>query len=405
MNIHTMTEKFKKISRNGGTLAEARVAYILILMYLCIASVQAQTYATNKMEALSSELPVDCLPQTDSIFNCSELVTEKSLVVNYNGNNEIVHIGISLFSNETKELLSLPVCNFIERIMLELTLEQTNKDFDQKLDRLKLSLRKNGLKFGEFGFSSISDVLDEINIPARFSLLREDDKFSAVWKYNQDDEFIFMFPASRELILGTDKKESDELLNRTLFSSGRRCSEKSDATAETVAETNLTFDSERNIFTLKGADLMLAVINASTYYQKTADNAFNLLFSKDFPVESFKNLVLKNMVNMNHKLHVTHRMYGNFSPDFDMPFHEFLCYFQDEYNIFAGVSFPEPKKDPNKIKLTAVLRNKDYAYCHLLLITTTVDNIFSQGGLLTAELYSNIPQQSIRSLVGDINNK
>ena len=108
---------------------------------------------------------------------------------------------------------------------------------------------------------------------------------------------------------------------------------------------------------------------------------------------------------MNHKLHVTHRMYGNFSPDFDMPFHEFLCYFQDEYNFYAGASFPDPKKDPNRIKLTAVLRNRDYTYSHLLLITTTVENIFSQDGLLTAEFYSNIPQQSVRSLLRDINNK
>ena len=378
---------------------------IIILLLFNVTVTWAQSYSSVKMEALVSEIPDSCLPQSDSIFNCHELMKEKSLVVNYNDNHEICHLGISLFSNETKELLNLPVCNFIERMMLELVTEQSAENFDQKLDRLKLSFSKNGSTFGELGFKSISDALDGIQLPAQFSLLREDDMFAAVWIYNRNDRFVFMFPASRELILGTDKKESDELLNRTLFRSGRRCSEKNYASLDIVSEADLTYNEENGIFTKKGVEFMLAIVNSNTYYQKTEEGAFDLLFSKDFPVESFTNMVLKNMVNMNHKLHVTHRMYGNFSPDFDMPFHEFLCYFQDEYNFYAGASFPDPKKDPNRIKLTAVLRNRDYTYSHLLLITTTVENIFSQDGLLTAEFYSNIPQQSVRSLLRDINNK
>jgi len=110
------------------------------------------------------------------------------------------------------------------------------------------------------------------------------------------------------------------------------------------------------------------------------------------------------MADMNHNLHVTHRMYGNFSPDFDISLHEFLCYFKDDFELYAGVSFPDPAKDPKKMKLTAILRNKEYSYSHLLLITATEDSIFSQGGLMTADFYSNLPQRFIPRLIGDITN-
>jgi len=375
-----------------------RILVGVLLATVSITLTLAQSYSSVKMEALGSEIPEDCLPVRDGIFNCPAVIKEKSLVVQYNADHEINHLGISLFSNETKELLNLPVCTFIERIMLELVLEQSNNDLIQKLDRLRLSLQKNGRTYGESGFTSIRSVLEEIQLPAQFSLVREDNKFAAIWKYNQDDQLVFTFPVSRELIFGTDKKESDDLLNRSLFDSGRLCRENT-ITTDMVKEADLMFDSEKNIFTRKGAEFMLPVINANTYYQKKG-GVFELLFSKDFPAESFTNLVVNNMNVMNHKLHVTHRMYGDFSPDFDISLHEFLCYFMEEYDFFSAAT----SSDNKQMKLTVILRNKEYNYIHLLLVSAPVENVFSYNGLLTAEFYSNIPQQSIRRLIGDLTN-
>jgi len=371
-----------------------------MLLYINnVSPAHAQSYSSVRMEELGSEIPANCLPSVNSIFSCPELVLNKSLVVDYNDTHEISHLGISLFSNETKELLNLPVCNFIERMMLELILEQSKETFIHKLDRLKLTLSKNGLSFGESNFTSISNVLDEIHLPAQFSLVKEADMFAAIWKYNQNDQFVFTFPASRELILGTDKKESDELLNKSLFGSDRLCTENNNLLGggDVITESELEFNKEKNIFTKKGVEFILSVINSNTYYKKTG-KIFDLLFSADFPAESFTNLVVKNMGTMNHKLHVTHRMYGNFSPDFDISLKEFLCYFQDDFDFFAAVSSPDSKQ----LKLTAILRNKEYNFIHLLLISAPVENIFSQDGLLTAEFYSNIPQQNIRSLIGNM---
>jgi len=300
--------RFRNGSNDASRFRLLRLFGMMLIMLFAgnLSFTRAQSYYSVKLEALGSEIPADCLPSADSIFECPDLVKHKSIVVSYNDLQEISHLGISLFSAETKELINLPVCNFIERMMLELVLETSVDDFNHLLDRLKLDLQKNGSQFGEPGFMSLSDVLDEIQHPVQFSLLREDDKFAAVWKYKADDQFVFTFPASRELILGTDKKESDELLNKMLFENGRICVENNTLSGELIREADLSYNQEKDIFTRKGVEFLLAIVNSSTYYQKSDENAFELVFSKDFPAESFTNLVLKNMADMNHNLHVTH---------------------------------------------------------------------------------------------------
>jgi hypothetical protein len=88
MDIHTMIEKW----------------FVLLSICLLVNNfAYAQSYSSIRMEQLGGEIPSACLPPVDSVFNCPEIMKEKSLVVNYNKTHDITHLGISLFSNETKE--------------------------------------------------------------------------------------------------------------------------------------------------------------------------------------------------------------------------------------------------------------------------------------------------------------
>jgi hypothetical protein len=371
--------------------------WITILLLISVSTtIQSQSYSSRKMEEIGSEIPIICLPEVDSIFNCPKIVKGKSLVVNYNQKQEINHLGISLFSNETKELINLPVCNFIERIMLELVLGNTKENVIQKLKRSKLNIEKNGVEYGAFNFSSINNALDGIKTPAKFTLHRESERFTAVWEYNHSDQFLFSFPASRELIFGTDKKESGELLNNALFENNIPCCESSEIVDNEISKEDLFFNPDNEIFTKKGKEFLIFPINSDIYYEKR-ENTFELLFSEDFPEESLSNLIIKNTGNFNHKLHITHRMYGHFFPEFDISLNKFLCFFRNDYDIFTGVS----SVDSIKLKLTVILQNKDYNYIHLLLIEAPVANIFQSNGMLDANFYSNISQQNIKSLFAD----
>ena len=370
--------------------------WIIIPLLLAAAIAQAQTYASLKMEEIGNEIKGNCIPEVDSIFRCPDVIKGKSLIVTYNQKQEVNHLGISLFSEETKKLINYPVCTFIERIMLELVLEKTVDEAKQTLNRYKINMMRDGAEYGTLGFASLSDVLAEIRIPAKFALEKDKEQFAAIWEFSEDNHFVISFPATRDLIFGTDKKESDELLNASLFDDNIPCG-KDNLEPEQITDQDLQYDQAKNIFTKKGREFTLQFINSNTYYKKSGDS-YELLFSEDYPGESLCNLFIKDMENLNHNLHITHRMYGHFSPTFDISLHTFLCKFRDDYDIFAAVSLA----DPTELKLTVVLNNKDYNYVHLLIINTPVENIFSNEGVLNANFYSNIPQQSIRSLIDDI---
>ena len=371
--------------------------WILLLLLLGAAFMQAQTYSSLKMEEIGNEIDKDCLPMVDSIFRCPEVIKGKALIVTYNQKQEVNHLGISLFSDETKMLINFPVCNFIERMMLELVLEKTLDETKKKLDRFNISIKKNGVEYGGFNFTSLSDVLGEIRNPVKFSLQKNQAQFAAVWEFNENDQFIVSFPAIRDLIFGTDKKESDELLSNQLFEERNPCGKEENLTSEKISDNDLEYDETKDIFTKKGREFTLQFINSNTYYKKEGDS-FELLFSEDFPKESLSNLILKDIGTLNHSLHITHQMYGHFSPAFDISLQKFLCFFRDDYDIFTAVSLA----DPEELKLTVILNNRDYNYVHLLLINTSAENIFHNDGVLNAKFYSNIPQQSIKSLIGDV---
>jgi len=371
--------------------------WILIHLLFAAAFMQAQSYTSLKLEEIGNDINGKCLPEVDSIFNCPEIIQGKSLIVTYNRRQEVNHLGISLFSEETKRLINLPICNFIERLMLELVLENSEDETKQKLEWYKINLMKNGVEYGELGFTSINEALEEIQNQVKFSLHKNQAQFAAVWEYNEDNQFIISFPAIRDLIFGTDKKESDEQLSNLLFEERNPCAQARSLEADEVSENDLLFDEAKNIFTKKGREFVLQFVNSNTYYIKAGDT-FELLFSEEFPEESLSNLIIKEMGNMNHTLHIIHRMYGNFSPDFDISLEKFLCFFRNDYDIYTAVSMADPKE----LKLTVILNNKDYNYVHLLLINTSVETIFQDEGVLNANFYSNIPQQSIKSLIGDI---
>jgi hypothetical protein len=371
-----------------------RFIHIFLLLACTAPALQAQTYFSRKLAEIGELFPYRCLPETDSIFYCGKILVRKPLVVKYNLKNEIEHLGVSLFSRETKEMINLPICNFVERIMLELVLQKTKAEAVETLTDYQVQLKKNKIEYGKAGFTSIRNVLENISQPVRFTILKETN-YTVIWEYG--NELLSMsFPASRKLIFGTDKKESDEELNsRLLLSNYTSCQSRSPEIIDYTEET-FTPDIERKIVIRKGKSFLSKIINNDTYFIKS-DDQYKLLLSKEYPEESLSNLIIENLENPGLKLNITHRMYGFFSPDFEIELKDFICYFKDNFNFYTASS----GVNAGILKLTVVIHNTDFNYAHLLLITTPVENLFQENGIIKADFYSNIPQHNIKNLYAD----
>jgi hypothetical protein len=364
--------------------------FFIVCIIICFsATLQAQTFASRKLAEIAENFPQNSLPIADSIFVCPQIVQGKSLVIHYNAKKEVEHLGISLFSIQTKEMISKPVCNFIERVLLELLLQKSNDAIQNKLREYKIALVRNGSIFGTNQFNSLSRTLGDIQNPSSFGLQR-DSLYKAVWTFGNEEHLKMTFPASRELIFGTDKKESDQLLGELFGTSD--CIDLNFKEPITKQGRLVQIDNT-DLYLKKGETFLIPEINSNSYYQRT-DSTYKLAFNADYPTESLANLFVTRQIPTKLKLKITHKMYGGFTPQFMIPLERFICIFKEEFSTYSVLHH----FGTEEIKLSIVLRNRNYNYCHLLQIKTTKRQIFSENGLLDAEFYTNIPLHNIKSI-------
>jgi len=369
-------------------------AFIYIsFLFFCLASgLQAQTFASRKLAQTGEQFPKICLPTADSIFDCPQVIRGKSLVVRYNSRNEIEHLGVSLFSPETKEMINASVCNFIERMMLELLLQNSTADVQSRLRHYNIRLQQNGVDFGSGFFRSLSDVLDRIDYPTQFTLYKENSLYAAVWKFGNNETLAMIFPAQRELIFGTDKKESDTTVGELLLSDD--CDNiVVSAELEPILGENLVRIEGTELYRRKGVVFMIDNINTDIYFQRS-DSLYFLVFDPNYPTQSLANLFLTQQITNSLSLKITHRMYGRFTPEFIIPLNRFVCLFSNNFDMYCLL---QPMRD-GRIQLSVILHSQNFSYFHLLQITTNSKQIFAENGTLTANFFTNIPLHNLRNL-------
>jgi hypothetical protein len=371
------------------------VTYIFI--FGCI-PLLAQTYSSRKLSEIGEYIPGICLPVKDSIFNCPKIIKEKSLVVKYNDKNEIVHLGLSLFSQEVKEMINSPICSFIERFLLELIQQKTTAGMSKKLKEYDVSLEERKLN-GKHDISLVSllSILNKMQPSIHFTLQQTDKRYTAIWKLDNYETFVMTFPISRELIFGTNKKESDEALSELLPTS--YCNEAQKKKVEFIADEMIADPYSNKIFERKGDFFILSKLNSDICCFKSSEGKFHPVYDVNYPAISLKNLFLLPHMNTNLQLHIKHRQYSNFTPEFEMKLNDFICFFQTESNIYCHIETAEQ----DILKVYVIIHSKKFDYIHMLSVKTTVDTIFKDNGMLHAEFYSNIPQHNIKNLFSTIN--
>jgi hypothetical protein len=200
------------------------------------------------------------------------------------------------------------------------------------------------------------------------------------------------FPANRELIFGTNKKESDFQLNEVL--STQHCT---DSVITPYYFPEIVLDSihaETGFFVRKGDFFLLKQLNNNQVCKKGTNNRFYPIFDVRYPEISLKNLLLTPQLQSSLNLHVKHRMYGRFTPEFTMSVNDFTCHFQNEFNKYCFVEHTSK----NILEATLILHNRRYNYIHMLFITVTPKTLFSENGVLEADFSTNIPQDNIKNL-------
>ena len=149
-----------------------------------------------------------------------------------------------------------------------------------------------------------------------------------------------------------------------------------------------------SVYVEKGGEFSIPQINNDLFYFKN-DSVYSLVTDTSLVAMSFSNAVLAPSANQ-FTINVKHRMFGFVEQEYTIDSRDFNDYFSQGYERYFGIETLEPEN----LSGTLILYNRDEEYINLAYVTTTLDDIVN-GGKLSMDLYSFIPQHNIKTLYGE----
>lgn len=317
-------------------------------------------------------------------------VSDKKIIIECDPVTQNRHVGISLFSPESKAMIGRPICEFLERLALQLCMTPTLDEATTYLKRKNIDLSFNSKPYGSEQFKSLRRVIDAAIIPSDFQLNDSNKRFHAVFYFNLFDRLEIEFPASRELIFGTDKKTADQEIYATLLF-------PTDSIAlppHDLPPFESLYNDSTGLYVSKGKSFMLDILNENKYYTLDGKGKLKVLFSTEYPEQSVRN-VMWGITDIDPRFCVTHRMYGGYTPSFELRLSKLFQTFADDFTPYIGTQM----LDEQTLQCVIVFHNNTYHYLHMIVCSISIGEI---GQLATktiqADFFSNIPQHNLKKL-------
>ena len=163
----------------------------------------------------------------------------------------------------------------------------------------------------------------------------------------------------------------------------------------TINKRDLEATAERGIYIVNGKSFQVKSLT-SDFYVREKKGTYEPIFDKRYPVESFTNILLNRVKQNKLKIEITQHMYGNTKkvPVQNMQnIYDLLARNMDIYCSVTSIN-------KEKMEATLVFHHRKLNFIHMFIVSVPTDDLFEEGGVVTAKLYGNIPQSNIRTLFG-----
>jgi len=364
--------------------------YIFIAFFIISNVSKAQDFETKKIEYIYTLLKDNCeLPKESGLFRCGKF--SFPLRVEYNMENKICHLGISLFNEDYYNHLGKSICNFHERLFLELYL-LSDMDINNYCKEHKLYLSVIGLTGNKIlakkDIEQVIDLIKEDN--TKYVLVKDSLHCSSTWQ-NEDKKAELFFPSTFSLISGMDKKEADDLFERELKSQSSIASTPEALFIEKQDLHNIG----KGVFVKYGKTIFIKEMTSNLYFVNKEGEGYSILHNKRYPVESISNMIIHPDKSSNRlAINIRHKAYGSEIKKYSLSFFDFLMFLYGDYNTYVGIE----KATKDELNFTIIFQNKYYNCHHLLYVKTSPNTIFDPKGQLSGTLYTYIPNHNIKNL-------
>ncbi len=352
---------------------------MLILMGTFTDGAYAQpVFLIPRLQEIAHDLELECLDTLKAGVHGQYSADGHSLRIRVNEYGEIDHIGIDLFSQETKQNFEYPlVLDFLERYALELVMTPEKERF-----------RKLGMDKVAFYAGDIETFISLDGTEAFSFISHDQKKYRFSWYSPEDTEnpiLAMETDMDYQLVTGCNEKELDRLFIMML-------QRFNDVSPEKTPEIT----SSEDFYIFQGDTYLRDYISSDLYYIKSEENDGSWKLIDDFsrsPQASLANLLLTGgNPEDRHLVELTVDQYGYKSLTILIPYRKLL-----KYCLSQGCSpyFRTREKKKDLYEASLFLVNNNYGYNHLLMIEAPFEELEKSGGIIRARMYCHIPMHNI----------
>lgn len=341
------------------------------------------SYASSQLEKLSKHIGLTAQTKNGIHYKATT----------YNGlpitvelrNDEVSHIGLSLFTPWQRQFVDETQCNFLERLALAAEIT------DFYGIGIRQYLKDEKIEFLEGRLNDLRNYVTDTAFIFQSTLV-DDKTYIACWfdATGQERQLTITYPANYHLIAGMTIQEAENRLYNDIRRTKTEDTEQYDPVAELLQPVE-----NGPIRLLKGSICFVPELNSNRYYVEEAKNRFSLLYSEDFPLETFANLAtgieIENQFVINTKL----VKYGFHVDEFTMPLKNWLAFcLQKGCTPYFGVI----SHDEHAVVAEWILKNDALGYCHVMKITLDPSQLKARKGVMQARLNSYVPMSNVKAL-------
>jgi hypothetical protein len=354
---------------------------IVVWLTICPIAWTANGFATQRLQQMANAISDVPFMQLSQGIHTEYDYANNPLIVRINEWNEVEHIGYRLF--DSLFVLHQPrlVCDFVERYLLEL-------DLDNMFDRnIRMGVDKVAVENGSM--ENMHKLLSAERIDLSMVEMR---RYRVAWHSENKCLLSLVFDMDYQLLSGCNAIELENNYLRTMGRLSRTYQWK---------ENDVVADSTDKYAIVEGGHYLSEAIRGDRYYQKDSIGEWQLVCNPEKPYWSAANIVLTPINNDGaYQLDCQLDMYGYRDTTFKVNMNQWVAQTLTEgCQLYFGLK----SKTLYTIRGIVFCPNPTAGYCHMLSVEIPIEAFENKQGIIRGRLFAYVPLHNIDEGYFDLN--
>ena len=351
-----------------------KFVYAIVLgMIFHPVTMAANGFATQRLQRMAGSLRDVSFSELNQGTHNEFSHAGHPLTIRVNEWKEVEHIGYRLFDSLAKSCYPQLACDFAERYLLEL-------DLDNETDRqLRMGIDKVIVEDGSLDNLHLLPLSDMINVS-----MVEMRRYRVSWHLEKHCLLSLVFDMDYQLLSGCNSIE----LEYNYLRSMNRLQAKSQ-----WPENDIISDTTDEYAIVDGGHYLSESIRGDRYYQRDSVGIWKLVCNSEKPYWSAANLML-TPINIlgDYLLNCQLDMYGYRDTTFCVNLAKWIAQtLSEECQMYFGIK----SRTPKTIRGTLFCPNKSAGYCHMMSVEIPIASFDEGQGVVKGRLFTYVPLHNI----------